>query len=65
VLEGGMTKEDQKRDEIFWNEILAQMKSAACLIQKFYYAKRIDVKRRHKLDKFKKMRKEISKTIYY
>jgi adenine-specific DNA-methyltransferase len=23
VLEGGMTKEDQKRDEIFWNEILA------------------------------------------
>ena len=23
VLEGGMTKEDQKRDEIFWNETLA------------------------------------------
>jgi adenine-specific DNA-methyltransferase len=23
VLEGGMTKEDQKRDEVFWNEILA------------------------------------------
>ena len=23
VLEGGMTKENQKRDEIFWNEILA------------------------------------------
>ena len=23
VLEGGQTKEDQKRDEIFWNEILA------------------------------------------
>ena len=24
VLEGGMTKEDQKREEIFWNETLAQ-----------------------------------------
>ena len=23
VLEGGMTKEDQNRDEIFWNETLA------------------------------------------
>jgi len=23
VLEGGQTKEDQKRDEVFWNEILA------------------------------------------
>jgi len=54
VLEGGMTKEDQKRDEIFWNEILAPDEITRLLDPKvFTNAKRIDTKGEHKLDKFK------------
>jgi len=54
VLEGGMTKEDQKRDEIFWNEILAPNEITRLLDPKvFTNAKRIDAKGEHKLDKFK------------
>ena len=54
VLEGGMTKEDQKRDEIFWNEILAPDEISLLLDPKvFTNAKRIDAKGEHKLDKFK------------
>jgi adenine-specific DNA-methyltransferase len=54
VLEGGMTKEDQKRDEIFWNEILAPDEISRLLNPKvFTNAKRIDAKGEHKLDKFK------------
>jgi len=54
VLEGGMTKEDQKRDEIFWNEILAPDEISRLLDpQVFTNAKRIDAKGEHKLDKFK------------
>jgi adenine-specific DNA-methyltransferase len=54
VLEGGMTKEEQKRDEIFWNEILAPDEISRLLDPKvFTNAKRIDAKGEHKLDKFK------------
>jgi adenine-specific DNA-methyltransferase len=54
VLEGGMTKEDQKRDEIFWNEILAPDEISRLLDPKvFTNANRIDAKGEHKLDKFK------------
>jgi len=54
VLEGGMTKEDQKRDEIFWNETLAPDEITRLLDPKvFTNAKRIDAKGEHKLDKFK------------
>jgi len=54
VLEGGMTKEDQKRDEIFWNETLAPDEISRLLDPKvFTNAKRIDAKGEHKLDKFK------------
>jgi len=55
VLEGGMTKEDQKkRDEIFWNEILAPDEISRLLDPKvFTNAKRIEAKGEHKLDKFK------------
>ena len=54
VLEGGMTKEDQKRDEIFWNETLAPDEISRLLDPKvFTNAKRIDVKGEHKLDNFK------------
>lgn len=43
VLEGGMTKEDQKREEIFWNEILAPDEISRLLDPKvFTNAKRID-----------------------
>jgi adenine-specific DNA-methyltransferase len=43
VLEGEMTKEDQKRDEIFWNEILALDEISRLLDPKvFTNAKRID-----------------------
>ena len=43
VLEGGMTKEDQKRDEIFWNETLAPDEISRLLDPKvFTNAKRID-----------------------
>jgi len=54
VLEGGMTKEDQKRDETFWNETLAPDEISRLLDPKvFSNAKRIDKKGEHKLDKFK------------
>jgi len=54
VLEGGMTKEDQKRDEIFWNEILAPDEISRLLDPKvFTNAKRIDAKGEHKFDNFR------------
>lgn len=54
VLEGGMTKEDQKRDEIFWNETLAPDEISRLFDPKvFTNAKRIDKKGEHKLEKFK------------
>ena len=50
VLEGGMTKEDQRRDEIFWNEILAPDEISRLLDPKaFSNAKRIDKKGEHPL----------------
>ncbi len=53
VLEGGMTKEDQKRDEIFWNETLAPDEISRLLDPKvFTNAKRIDKDGEHKLEKF-------------
>jgi adenine-specific DNA-methyltransferase len=54
VLEGGMTKEDQKRDEIFWNEILAPDQITRLLEPKvFTNAKRIDKDGEHKFDEFR------------
>jgi len=54
VLEGGMTKEDQKRDEIFWNETLAPDEISRLLDPKvFTNAKRIDKNGKHKFDEFK------------
>jgi adenine-specific DNA-methyltransferase len=54
VLEGGMTKEDQKYSEIFWNEILAPDEISRLLDPKvFTNAKRINAAGEHKLDKFK------------
>ena len=54
VLEGGMTKEDQKRDEIFWNETLAPDEVSRLLDPKvFTNAKRIDKDGEHKLDGFR------------
>jgi len=54
VLEGGMTKEEQKRDEIFWNEILAPDEISRLLDPKvFTNAKRIDKSGEHKFDNFK------------
>lgn len=54
VLEGGMTKEDQKRDEIFWNETLAPDEISRLLEPKvFTNARRIDAKGEHKLDGFR------------
>jgi len=54
VLEGGMTKEDQRRDEIFWNEILAPDEISRLLDPKvFTNAKRIDKKGKHKFDGFR------------
>ncbi|MDD5638622.1 MAG: site-specific DNA-methyltransferase [Candidatus Pacebacteria bacterium] len=50
VLEGGMTKEDQKRDEIFWNETLAPDEISRLLDPKvFTNAKRIDKDGEHPL----------------
>jgi len=50
VLEGGMTKEDQKRDEIFWNEILAPDEITRLFEPKiFTNAKRIDKNGEHPL----------------
>lgn len=54
VLEGGMTKEDQERDEIFWNETLAPDEISRLLDPKvFTNAKRIDKNGEHKFDGFK------------
>jgi len=54
VLEGGMTKEDQKRDEIFWNEILAPDEISRLLDPKvFTNAKRMDKDGEHKFDGFR------------
>jgi len=55
VLEGGMTKEDQKRDEVFYNETLAPDDINRLLDPKvFTNFKRIDKKGEHKLDDFKR-----------
>lgn len=55
VLEGGMTKEDQKRDEIFYNETLAPDDINRLLDAKvFTNFKRIDKNGEHKLDGFKR-----------
>jgi len=55
VLEGGMTKEDQKRGEIFYNETLAPDDVNRLLDAKvFTNFKRIDKKGEHKLDSFKR-----------
>lgn len=53
VLEGGMTKEDQKRDEIFYNETLAPDDINRLLDPKvFTNFKRVDKTGEHKLDGF-------------
>ncbi|PJC56416.1 hypothetical protein CO026_00455 [Candidatus Kaiserbacteria bacterium CG_4_9_14_0_2_um_filter_41_32] len=53
ILEGGMTKEDQKRDEIFYNETLAPDDINRLLDAKvFTNLKRIDKKGEHKLSGF-------------
>jgi len=50
VLEGGQTKEDEKRDEIFWNEILAPDEIDRLLSPKvFTNFKRYDSKGEHKV----------------
>ncbi len=62
VLEGGMTKEDQKRDEIFYNETLAPDDINRLLDAKvFTNFKRIDKKGEHKLDGFNRDKKGIIK----
>ena len=62
VLEGGMTKEDQKRDEIFYNETLAPDDINRLLDAKvFTNFKRIDKKGEHKLDGFNRNEKGIIK----
>ena len=54
VLEGGMTKEEQKRDEIFWNETLAPDEISRLLdLKVFTNAKRIDAKGEHKFDEIR------------
>jgi len=54
ILEGGMTKEDQKRNEIFWNETLAPDEISRLLDPKvFTNAKRIYENGEYKLDKFR------------
>lgn len=55
VLEGGMTKEDQSRDEIFYNETLAPDDINRLLDAKvFTNFKQIDKNGEHKLDSFKR-----------
>lgn len=62
VLEGGMTKEDQKRDEIFYNETLAPDDINRLLDAKvFTNFKRIDKKGEHKLDGFNRDEKGVIK----
>jgi adenine-specific DNA-methyltransferase len=62
VLEGGMTKEDQKRDEIFYNETLAPDDITWLLdLKVFTNFKRVDGKGEHKLDGFKRDEKGLIK----
>lgn len=62
VLEGGMTKEDQKRREIFYNETLAPDDINRLLDAKvFTNFKRIDKKGAHKLDDFNRDEKSTIK----
>ncbi len=52
VLEGGQTKEDQKRDEVFFNEVLAPDQISTILEDKvFTNWERYDKKGKHNLDK--------------
>ncbi len=54
VLEGGQTKEDQKRNEIFWNETLAPDEIDRLLSPKvFTKFKRFDCKGQHKVAEVK------------
>ena len=54
VLEGGQTKEDAKRDEVFWNETLAPDQIHRLLdLKVFTDLKRIDAKGEHPLASFK------------
>ncbi len=54
VLEGGQTKEDAKRDEVFWNETLAPDQIHRLLEPKvFTNWKRVDAKGEKKLREFK------------
>ncbi|MHB1163124.1 MAG: DNA methyltransferase [Minisyncoccota bacterium] len=54
LLEGGQTKEDAKRDEVFWNETLAPDQIHRLLDPKVFTDwKRIDAKGDHKLDGLK------------
>lgn len=56
VLEGGQTKEDQKRDEIFWNTTLAPDEIDRLLAPKVFTGwKRYDQKGEHLLDGKKKI----------
>src|SRR3989344_9183580 len=62
VLEGGMTKEDQKRYEIFYNETLAPDDINRLLDAKvFTNFKRIDKNGEHKLDGFNRDEKGLIK----
>ena len=55
VLEGGQTKDDQKRNEIFFNEVLAQDEITQLLDPKVLSdAKRIDAHGEHPLDTFRR-----------
>ena len=55
ILEGGMTKEDQKRDEVFYNETLTPDEIDRLLDPKaFTNFKRIDEKGEHKLEGFRR-----------
>lgn len=62
ILEGGMDNEDEKRDEIFYNETLARDEIDRLLGPKvFTNFKRIDKKGEHKLDSFKRDEKGVIK----
>lgn len=62
VLEGGMTKEDQKRNEIFYNETLAPDDINRLLDAKVITNfKRIDKKGEHKLNSFNRDEKGVIK----
>lgn len=55
VLEGGQTKDDQKRDEIFFNEVLAQDEITQLLERKVLTeVKRIDAQGEHPFDGFRR-----------